>query len=371
MNDNREVEAQRKVSSLFERIPPALTALWKSMEWAVFPDSATKQAYEEEELIHLMWANANTKPLEMFCTALAEIAQTYEGVNIFPDLNSHYWASGHFLLIGRTRQALEFFPQQPIGSSSQRATEHLLSLKYAVGAHVSARDVLTLLGPQVTSFAKEHLDEVMRFIDILLQAEQRERGSSLVTDWARDSTTYWYNIGLGDLIDQEHSRSIKVQALIANAYCTRNPEAVRAFSFSQNKRVIASVRSMTREAENTVRQERGVPHVGEGWVEETRLYHSIKEALAPLDVQHHASPAWLGNQHLDIFIPELKVAIEYQGLQHYQPVEYFGGVEAFEKTQTRDARKARLCKRHGIHLIHVQQGYDLQSVLQEIRHIGG
>lgn len=371
MNDNREIEAQRKVSSLFEFIPTALTDLWSSVKWAVFPDSATKQAYEEKELMRLMWANANMKPLEMFCAELAEIARTYEGVNIFPNLNSHYWASGYFLLTGQTRQALEFFPQQPIGSSSQRATEHLLSLKCAVGAHASARDVLTLLGPQVTSFAKEHLDEVMKFIDILLQAEQRERGRSLVTDWARDSATYWYNIGLGDLIDQEHSRYTQVQRLITNVYCTRNLEAVRAHSFSQNKRVIAFVRSITREAENTVREEMGVPHVGEGWVEETRLYHSVKDALAPLEVQHHASPAWLSGQHLDIFIPELKVAIEYQGLQHFQPVEYFGGVKAFEETQKRDARKLRLCKRHGIHLIYVQQGYDLRCVLQEIGHRSG
>jgi hypothetical protein len=46
-----------------------------------------------------------------------------------------------------------------------------------------------------------------------------------------------------------------------------------------------------------------------------------------------------GKQELDIWIPELKLAIEYDGEQHFRPVSVFGGEEGFERTKARDAMK--------------------------------
>ena len=60
------------------------------------------------------------------------------------------------------------------------------------------------------------------------------------------------------------------------------------------------------------------------------------------------------------------VALEFQSLQHDQPVAFFGGQEAFEATLRRDARKRQLCRRHGVRLIYVRPGYDLSSVVAEI-----
>ena len=42
--------------------------------------------------------------------------------------------------------------------------------------------------------------------------------------------------------------------------------------------------------------------------------------------------------------------IEYNGEQHYKPVEIFGGEEAFEKQKIRDARKTEYCYTHNINL---------------------
>lgn len=44
----------------------------------------------------------------------------------------------------------------------------------------------------------------------------------------------------------------------------------------------------------------------------------------------------------DFFIPELNIFIEYHGLQHYQPVDIFGGEGGFEKTRERDEIKKRI-----------------------------
>ena len=63
------------------------------------------------------------------------------------------------------------------------------------------------------------------------------------------------------------------------------------------------------------------------------------------------SPSWLGRQHLDVFIEELSLAFEYNGEQHYRPIEFFGGQEQFNKQCELDQRKQKLCDTHGVELI--------------------
>ena len=75
---------------------------------------------------------------------------------------------------------------------------------------------------------------------------------------------------------------------------------------------------------------------------------------------------WLGRQHLDIYIPELKIAVEYQGRQHSEPVEFFGGQEAFEKNLERDARKKRLCDENGVNLLYVYPETDRDDFIQNL-----
>ena len=55
----------------------------------------------------------------------------------------------------------------------------------------------------------------------------------------------------------------------------------------------------------------------------------------------------------DVYICGLKIAIEYQGEQHFNPVEYFGGEENFQKQRERDRIKAKRSKENGIKLIYV------------------
>ena len=80
-----------------------------------------------------------------------------------------------------------------------------------------------------------------------------------------------------------------------------------------------------RDAENEIRELVGIPRIGEGWLSEANLLKIVRDIFPHEDVFHQASPKWLGKQRLDIYIPTFKVAIEYQGKQHYEPVEYFGG----------------------------------------------
>lgn len=55
--------------------------------------------------------------------------------------------------------------------------------------------------------------------------------------------------------------------------------------------------------------------------------------------------------HYDFYIPDQSILIEYQGGQHYNPVDYFGGEKQFKKQQEHDRMKSEYAKEHGLKLI--------------------
>jgi len=110
---------------------------------------------------------------------------------------------------------------------------------------------------------------------------------------------------------------------------------------------------LEREAENFVRQEAGVPLIGQGWITETELYNLVRELVHPEEVIQHARLPWLGRQHLDIFVPKYSLAIEYMGEQHDEPVERFGGEEGLRHRKNLDTRKKTLCGENHIRLLYV------------------
>lgn len=61
---------------------------------------------------------------------------------------------------------------------------------------------------------------------------------------------------------------------------------------------------------------------------------------------------WLNGQHLDFYLPDYKLAIECQGLQHFKPVEHFGGESEFLKNIDRDLHKKNLCTKNDIKLLY-------------------
>jgi hypothetical protein len=109
------------------------------------------------------------------------------------------------------------------------------------------------------------------------------------------------------------------------------------------------VEEILREAENLLRARHNVPKIGEGWVSEMMIFDLIRAVFC--EAQHHASPEWLKPQHLDVFVPSRKLAFEYQGRQHFEPVDFFGGQESLENTARLDRLKARKCRANGVTLI--------------------
>lgn len=135
------------------------------------------------------------------------------------------------------------------------------------------------------------------------------------------------------------------------------------------KAIFCQCRLILKQAEDLYRNAIGMPKIGEGWISETELYYKISDYFKDDKVINHASPIWLGRQHLDIYFPKFNIGIEYQGAQHYEPIDFFGGQEAFEKTVERDNRKKELCEKHNCHLIYVEKGYDFIEIITEIEKI--
>lgn len=65
--------------------------------------------------------------------------------------------------------------------------------------------------------------------------------------------------------------------------------------------------------------------------------------------------SWLkyrSNLFLDFYLPTYNTAIECQGMQHYEPADFFGGEKDFKKRIVRDAVKKALCEKNGIKMLY-------------------
>ncbi|MQB13209.1 hypothetical protein DXT96_25560 [Agrobacterium sp. ICMP 6402] len=103
-------------------------------------------------------------------------------------------------------------------------------------------------------------------------------------------------------------------------------------------------------AEDAFRRDRSIPEIGaSGRISEIALLDLLRK-LWP-NAKHQWRPLFLGRQSIDIYIPEINLAIEYQGHQHYEPVALFGGEEGFKNAQLRDERKRLLLGANNVRLL--------------------
>lgn len=56
---------------------------------------------------------------------------------------------------------------------------------------------------------------------------------------------------------------------------------------------------------------------------------------------------------VDFYVIQYNLFIEYNGQQHYEPVNAFGGEKSFYKQQERDIALRQYCKEHNINLLEI------------------
>ena len=105
-------------------------------------------------------------------------------------------------------------------------------------------------------------------------------------------------------------------------------------------------------------------HLKEGSAISCGCYNSskgeekIKEILNKLNINFIQQKTfndlkYKSNLKFDFFLPKYNYCIEYNGIQHYEPVKYFGGEKSFEEQKKKDSIKREWCKENNIKLIEI------------------
>jgi hypothetical protein len=131
-------------------------------------------------------------------------------------------------------------------------------------------------------------------------------------------------------------------------------------------------RDFRADMERLYRQQQGLPAKGEGWLQQTYLAKCVRGVLAGYEIVLEARPRWLGHQRLDMFVPTLNLAIEYQGEQHYLPLDHLGAEQGLRDRQALDKAKREACERAGVHLIewHYLTPISVKSVRAALAAVG-
>lgn len=151
------------------------------------------------------------------------------------------WVSDCYLVTGDHGKALELFPRPELGARSSTCTDHLLSLKLAVGERANGGDLLTLVGPQVTQWGREHLEAIRQHLDDIVRTYEHQTGVDLLREWSRTAHSYPCSVFRGTPFSSE--------------------SRLKTYSFSGNEAARKLIRRLTREAENAVRADMGMPPV--------------------------------------------------------------------------------------------------------------
>ncbi len=61
----------------------------------------------------------------------------------------------------------------------------------------------------------------------------------------------------------------------------------------------------------------------------------------------------LKKYRFDFYLTDYKICIEFDGIQHFEPIVYFGGIKRFEKQKQIDCEKDIYCKNNNINLIRI------------------
>jgi hypothetical protein len=117
--------------------------------------------------------------------------------------------------------------------------------------------------------------------------------------------------------------------------------------------------------ENIVREKFGHKKIGEAWINETMLYYIVSTLFPDKIILRHHHPTFLDGLELDIYFPNQKIGIEYQGIQHFEPIKNWGGIGALKKLQERDKLKQELCKANQVNLIYFLHNEILSDYLVE------
>ena len=129
------------------------------------------------------------------------------------------------------------------------------------------------------------------------------------------------------------------------------------------KKTAQKSRKIWKVIENEIRIKLNVKKIGEKWTNENILYNNLKSIFKNYEIIRHYRPSFLKGLELDFFLPQIDLAIEYQGIQHFKPQEHWGGKKAFNNLIERDQKKKELCSEYGIKIFYFYYYEELSEEL--------
>lgn len=102
---------------------------------------------------------------------------------------------------------------------------------------------------------------------------------------------------------------------------------------------------------------------------QTILFEKLTKSFENLQFNYEARVKWLEGQRFDIYNEQFNFAIEYDGEQHYQIMDHFGGESYFELIQERDVLKNNKCIQNKCKLFRVKYGYSDEDYIELVSNI--
>lgn len=113
----------------------------------------------------------------------------------------------------------------------------------------------------------------------------------------------------------------------------------------------------------------GRSHCPKCRTKESQGEQRIRQWLEIHDISYiQQAPLKNSKQRFDFFLPDLNLAIEYNGRQHYHYTEFFHKTyDGFLQYQERDRRKEQYCQQHNIDLLIIPytQDNDIEKIIEK------
>lgn len=102
---------------------------------------------------------------------------------------------------------------------------------------------------------------------------------------------------------------------------------------------------------------------------ESKGERTIREFLEFNDIKYEQEKkfSFSGNYRYDFYINSLNLVIEYDGKQHFQPVDFFGGLKSFRITYHNDWIKEELIRKNNVNIIRIKYTDNVSNRLKEIK----
>ena len=298
------------------------------------------------------WTEDGFDHLSEFLIYLSEIYKHEEKLSDY----CLHWAFDCLLGLEKYEEYLDKTePKEVVGASTHHSNLRL-NIQKKLRLPANPIDLLLMFGGRKTQFIIDNQGLYREcIIDVFnTYAQENMEWFSLFEEWFNHRNAkrlYPHSLLGGAPFGEKPYLQFKIECLYVAADCSD------------------TIKFLSKEAENKARGIAGVPKIGEGWVSETALFRKLEAEFSNTKVVQHGRPTWLGRQHFDIWFPNWKIAVEYHGRQHFEPVEFFGGKEAFHNTVERDKKKANLSKKHGVKLLIVTETDDHDDVVRDINSI--